>query len=207
MPCAKCRSPDQRQHGIIARACLKKGTTANGDTSAQARMWMMCLRQGNSTPRNNFSTACINHLTGSAMCKFAWSDAPNCLDGCRDFRCTPPDLVLRESPAQLLGNEYQESGKRAVHHPPEPAGPCAVRCRSKSNDICAAAPRVHELDTGPDALHRREAVNAQQTTAGVVKAAKARSRKRDRESARNRSRRTVPQTVCGTVQLGRLWGR
>ena len=35
--------PEQRQHGFIERVCFKKGTTANGDTSAQALMWMMCL--------------------------------------------------------------------------------------------------------------------------------------------------------------------
>ena len=58
-----------------------------------------------------------------------------------------------------------------------------------------------------DALHRRDAVNAQQTAASCMPAAKERSRKRDRESAQNLTRRTVPQTVGGTILVGRFGGR
>ena len=121
------------------------------------------------------------------------------------MRCTLPCHVLREYPAQLLGNEYRNPGKHAVYPPPESVGPHTGCCRSKLNDISAAAPKAHALDPGPDAFHRREAINAQQTTASPAKAAKGRPRKRDRESTRNRSRRTVPQTVCGTVAVSRLW--
>ena len=141
------------------------------------------------------------------MCKLALADLPNCFDGCRGLRCTLPGRVPRESPAQPLDDDYQDPRKRAAYHPPELAGPRTGRRRSKSNDISGAAPEAHALDTGPDALHRREAVNAQQTTASSVKAAKGRSRKRDRESTQNRYPRTVPQTVCGTILVSFFGGR
>ena len=167
---------------------------------------MTCLRQGNSTPRDSFPPACTNHLTGLATCKLALADVPNCFNRCRGLRCTLPSRLLRESPAQLLDNKYRNPGEHAAYHPLESVGPRTGCCRSKLNDICAAAPKAHTLDPGPDALHRREAINAQHTTASLAKAAKGRPRKRDRESTRNRSRSRVPQTVCGTVEVSRLWG-
>ena len=58
-----------------------------------------------------------------------------------------------------------------------------------------------------EALHRRDAVNAQQAAAGCLPAAKERARKRDRESARNLTRQTVPPTVGGTIFVCRFGGR
>ena len=166
--------PDQRQHGIPERACSEKGTTANGDTCAQARMRMTYLRASNSTPGDSFPTAGTNHLTDYGTCKPALADEPNCSIRCRDLHCTLPCRVLRESTTQLLGNEYQNPGKLAVYPPPESVGPHTGCCRSKLNDICVAASKAHALDPGPDAFHRREAINAQQTTASPAKAPKGR---------------------------------
>ena len=139
------------------------------------------------------------------MCKVALADESNFFDRRGDLHCTLPDCVLRESPAQQLGNTYQNPGKHAAHYPPASVGPRANVGCSRLNEIRATAPKAHALNTSQDALLLRVAINAQQTSASCVKAAKGRLRKRDRESTRNLSRRTVPQTVCGTVRVCKLW--
>ena len=81
-------------------------------------------------------------------------------------------------------------------------------CRhAESKDIMSAAPMAHMWNAIQDAHHRRDAVNAQLTAASCMHAANDRSRKRGRESARNLTRRMVPQTVGGTVLLVRFGGR
>ena len=99
------------------------------------------------------------------MSKLALADVPNCFNGCRGLRCTMQGRVLLESTCLLLGNEYQDPGERVAYLPPGSEGPRTGRCRSKPIDTSAAAPKAHALDTCPDALRRRGAVNAQQTTA------------------------------------------
>ena len=114
--------PTSDNMGSLREHVQKKETTANGDTCAQARMRMTCLRPGNSTLRDSFPTVCTNQLTGWATCKPVLAYVPNCFVGCSDLRCTLPCHVLREYPAQLLGNEYQNPGKHAVYPPPDSVG-------------------------------------------------------------------------------------
>ena len=105
-----------------------------------------------------------------------------------------------------IGKRLRESWECPVHLTPMFGRPRAWCRRAESNDISSAAPMAHMSNAFQDALHRRDAVNAQQTAASCMPAAKERSRKRDRESARNLTRWMVPQTVCGTIVVGRFGG-
>ena len=69
---------------------------------------------------------------------------------------------------------------------------------------CARGPHA---ECAQDALHGRDAVNAQQTAASGMPAPKERPRKRGRKSARNLTHTMVPQTVGGTVLVVRFGGR
>ena len=158
-------------------------------------------------PWRQHPATCASHPTCQAMYRIALPTVPKCFHSCRDMPCTLPRRPQLESPAQLGADSCQNPRKQAACHPPESLGCGTEYLRSIVTPISATAAKVHAQDTCPDALHRRQAVNAQQATPSSVRAAKVRSQKQDQKTAQKLSRRTVPQTVCGTVLVVSFWGR
>ena len=152
----------------------------------------------------------LNPLKQLFPCMYRSRNRLECVQICRG-RCTnmlrrmqisalhhpwprPAGVFTSDTPKRL-----RESCECPVHLAPMYERPRAWCRRAASNDISSAAPMAYMSNACQDALHRRDAVNAQQTAASCMPAAKERSRKRDRESVPNLARRMVPQTVCGTI--------